>query len=123
MNEHTTSSGMPIKSNEVRDQILEHHLLTEKLAYFNREKIPERITHAKGAGAYGVFTVTKDITKFTKARIFSEIGKNTPEFVRFSNYRGEKGSQLYFTRKRVIGILREIIFQFFILGMHGNFPI
>ena len=92
MNEHTTSSGMPIKSNEVRDQILEHHLLTEKLAYFNREKIPERITHAKGAGAYGVFTVTKDITKFTKARIFSEIGKNTPVFVRFSNYRGEKGS-------------------------------
>lgn len=92
MNEQTTASGMPIKSNESRDQILENHLLNEKLAYFNREKIPERITHAKGAGAFGVFTATADIRKYTKARIFSEIGKNTPVFVRFSNYRGEKGS-------------------------------
>lgn len=92
MNQQTTSSGMPIDPSQNRDQILDQHLLTEKLAYFNREKISERITHAKGAGAYGVFTVTADIRKFTKARIFSEIGKNTPVFVRFSNYRGEKGS-------------------------------
>ncbi|HMV42505.1 MAG TPA: catalase [Leptospiraceae bacterium] len=91
MNRHTTSSGMPIGS-DARDGILETHLLNEKLAHFNREKIPERITHAKGAGAYGVFTVTADITSYTKARIFSEVGKHTPVFVRFSNYRGEKGT-------------------------------
>ena len=69
MSQQTTSSGMPIHLNE-RDSILDKHLLTEKLAYFNREKIPERITHAKGAGAYGVFTVTKDMKQFTKARVF-----------------------------------------------------
>ena len=92
MSQHTTSSGMPINQNESRDQILENHLLTEKLANFNREKIPERITHAKGAGVYGVFTATKDLTKLTKATVFSEVGKNTPVFVRFSNYTGEKGS-------------------------------
>ena len=92
MSQQTTSSGMPIHLNESRDSILDKHLLTEKLAYFNREKIPERITHAKGAGAYGVFTVTKDMKQFTKARVFSEVGKHTPVFVRFSNYRGEKGS-------------------------------
>jgi catalase len=66
MSQQTSSSGMPIHFNEKRDQILENHLLTEKLAYFNREKIPERITHAKGAGAYGVFTVTSDLKQYTK---------------------------------------------------------
>ena len=49
--------------------------LIEKLAHFNRERIPERVVHAKGAGAYGTFTVTHDITKYTKAKLFSKVGK------------------------------------------------
>lgn len=64
----------------------------EKLAHFDREVIPERRMHAKGSGAYGVFTVTHDITMYTKAKIFSEIGKQTEMFVRFSTVAGERGA-------------------------------
>jgi len=64
----------------------------EKLAHFDRELIPERRMHAKGSGAYGNFTVTHDITKYTKAKIFSEIGKKTEMFVRFSTVAGERGA-------------------------------
>ena len=64
----------------------------EKLAHFDREVIPERRMHAKGAGAYGTFTVTHDISKYTRASIFSEIGKQTPCFVRFSTVAGERGA-------------------------------
>ncbi|MBF0412376.1 MAG: catalase [Desulfamplus sp.] len=64
----------------------------EKLAHFDREVIPERRMHAKGSGAYGNFTVTHDITKYTKAKIFSEIGKKTGLFVRFSTVAGERGA-------------------------------
>ena len=63
----------------------------EKMAHFDREVIPERRMHAKGSGAYGTFTVTHDITKYTKAKIFSEIGKKTELFVRFSTVAGERG--------------------------------
>ena len=66
--------------------------LTEKLAHFDRERIPERVVHAKGAGAYGYFEVTKDVTQFTKARFLSEVGKKTEVFVRFSTVGGERGS-------------------------------
>ena len=66
--------------------------LFEKMAHFNRERIPERVVHAKGAGAYGTFTVTNDITKYTKAKIFSEVGKKTELLVRFSTVAGERGS-------------------------------
>ncbi len=66
--------------------------LMEKLAHFNREEIPERIVHAKGAGAHGTFTVTNDITSYTKASIFSEVGKVTETFTRFSTVGGERGS-------------------------------
>jgi catalase len=66
--------------------------LFEKMAHFNRERIPERVVHAKGAGAYGTFTVTNDITKYTKAKIFSEIGKKTDLVIRFSTVAGERGS-------------------------------
>src|SRR5690606_34510077 len=62
------------------------------LAHFDREVIPERRMHAKGSGAYGTFTVTNDITKYTKAKIFSEIGKQTDMFVRFSTVAGERGA-------------------------------
>jgi catalase len=66
--------------------------LVEKLAHFNRERIPERVVHAKGAGAYGYFEVTHDVTKYTKAKFLSEVGKKTELFVRFSTVGGEKGS-------------------------------
>jgi len=66
--------------------------LVEKLAHFNRERIPERIVHAKGAGAGGYFEVTADVTKYTKAKFLSKVGKKTEVFVRFSTVGGEKGS-------------------------------
>jgi len=64
----------------------------EKLAHFDREVIPERRMHAKGSGAYGTFTVSHDITKYTRANIFSEIGKKTEVFSRFSTVAGERGA-------------------------------
>ncbi len=67
------------------------HLL-EKLAHFDRERIPERVVHAKGAGAGGYFEVTADVTKYTKAKFLSEVGKRTEVFARFSTVGGEKGS-------------------------------
>ncbi|MGB6680333.1 MAG: catalase [Candidatus Bathyarchaeia archaeon] len=66
--------------------------LIQKLAHFNRERIPERIVHAKGAGAFGYFEVTHDLTKHTKAKFLSEVGKKTDLVVRFSTVGGEKGS-------------------------------
>ena len=72
--------------------LLEDYFLHEKLAQFNRERIPERVVHAKGTGAYGRFVVTNDITKYTRAKVFSQIGKETKIFVRFSTVGGEKGS-------------------------------
>lgn len=67
------------------------HLL-EKLAHFDRERIPERVVHAKGSGAYGYFEVTADVTKYTKAKFLSQVGKRTEVFIRFSTVGGEKGS-------------------------------
>lgn len=67
------------------------HLL-EKLAHFDRERIPERVVHAKGAGAHGYFEVTADVTQYTCAKFLSEVGKRTDVFVRFSTVGGEKGS-------------------------------
>ncbi|MWV11713.1 catalase [Pseudomonas sp. R-28-1W-6] len=72
--------------------LLQDIWLLEKLAHFDREVIPERRMHAKGAGAYGTFTVTGDITRFTRAKLFSEVGKQTPLFVRFSTVAGERGA-------------------------------
>jgi catalase len=66
--------------------------LIEKLAHFDREVIPERRMHAKGWEAHGTFTTTHDITKYTKAAIFSSIGKQTPMFARFSSVAGERGA-------------------------------
>jgi len=64
----------------------------EKLAHFDREVIPERRMHAKGSGAYGTFTVTHDITQYTRAKIFSAVGKKTELFARFSTVAGERGA-------------------------------
>src|SRR6267143_337929 len=67
-------------------------LLQDKLANFDREVIPERRMHAKGSGAHGTFTVTHDISRYTKAKIFAEVGKQTPMFARFSTVAGERGA-------------------------------
>lgn len=95
----TTASGIPVGDNQnsltagPRGPVLmEDFHLVEKLAHFNRERVPERVVHAKGSGAYGIFTVTQDITHLTKAKLFSEVGKQTPAFVRFSTVAGELGS-------------------------------
>jgi catalase len=95
----TTSSGRPVGDNQnfitagPRGPVLmEDYLLFEKMAQFNRERIPERVVHAKGAGAHGTFTVTRDITKYTSAKLFSAVGKQTNVLARFSTVAGEKGS-------------------------------
>jgi len=95
----THASGAPVTDN-INIQtagprgpaLLQDVWLIEKLAHFDREVIPERRMHAKGSGAHATFTVTHDITRYTKARIFSEIGKQTPMFARFSTVAGERGA-------------------------------
>lgn len=95
----TTAFGIPIGDDQnsltagERGPVLmqDVHLL-EKLGHFDRERIPERVVHAKGAAAYGYFEVTADVTQYTKAKFLSEIGKKTDVFLRFSTVGGEKGS-------------------------------
>ena len=95
----TTAFGAPVADDQnsltagERGPVLmqDVHLL-EKLAHFDRERIPERVVHAKGAGAHGYFEVTADVTRYTKAALLSEAGKRTEVFVRFSTVGGEKGS-------------------------------
>lgn len=72
--------------------LLQDFILQENLAHFVRERIPERIVHAKGSGAYGTFTVTHDISQYTKAKLFSKVGNSCKMFARFSTVGGEKGS-------------------------------
>jgi len=72
--------------------LLQDFELINKLAHFDRERIPERVVHAKGAGAHGYFEVTKDVSQFTKAAFLNKVGKKTPVFLRFSTVGGEKGS-------------------------------
>ncbi|WP_027966272.1 catalase [Halomonas halocynthiae] len=95
----TTNAGAPVPTN--RDSLTvgprgpllaQDNWLNEKLANFVREVIPERRMHAKGSGAFGTFTVTHDITKYTRAKIFGEIGKQTEMFARFSTVAGERGA-------------------------------
>ncbi len=95
----THISGAPVVDNQnvitagkKGPMLLQDVWFLEKLAHFDREVIPERRMHAKGSGAYGAFTVTHDITKYTKAKIFSKIGKKTDLFVRFSTVAGERGA-------------------------------
>ena len=95
----TAENGRPIADNQntqtvgVRGPVtMQDPWLVEKLAHFDREVIPERRMHAKGSGAYGTFTVTHDISAYTRASIFAEIGKQTPCFVRFSTVAGERGA-------------------------------
>lgn len=95
----TTTAGNPIADNQnsitagARGPLLmQDYQLLEKLAHQNRERIPERVVHAKGWGAHGTFTVTHDITRYTKASIFAGVGKATPMICRFSTVAGEMGA-------------------------------
>ena len=95
----TTNAGAPVVDNQNimtagprGPALLQDVWFQEKLAHFDREVIPERRMHAKGSGAYGAFTVTQDITQYTKAKIFSSVGKKTDLFVRFSTVAGERGA-------------------------------
>jgi len=95
----TTAAGIPVDDNQTSltagergPTLLQDHHLLEKLAHFNRERIPERVVHAKAAGAFGTLTVTGDITRYTKAKLFGEVGKKTEMVGRFSTVAGEKGS-------------------------------
>jgi catalase len=94
-----TESGAPVADNQNSQTagpggpvlIGDQHLI-EKLARFNRERIPERIVHAVASGAHGVFEVTADLSAYTRAKVFNGIGKQTEVFGRFSTVAGSKGA-------------------------------
>jgi catalase len=95
----TTTAGNPVADNQNSISagprgplLMQDYQLIEKLAHQNRERIPERVVHAKGSGAYGTLTVTNDVSKYTKAKFLSEIGKQTEVFMRFSTVAGERGA-------------------------------
>ncbi|KAE9554279.1 hypothetical protein FO519_002513 [Halicephalobus sp. NKZ332] len=95
----TTSNGAPIGNKSTvltvgprGPMLLQDAVYLDEMAHFDRERIPERVVHAKGGGAHGYFEVTHDITKYTKAAVFGEVGKRTPMFIRFSTVGGESGS-------------------------------
>ncbi len=95
----TTTAGNPIADNQNSlsagprgPLLLQDYQLVEKLAHQNRERVPERVVHAKGWGAYGSLTVTGDISRYTKAKLFSEIGKKSDLLIRFSTVAGEMGA-------------------------------
>ncbi|MCX5578216.1 catalase [Kaistia terrae] len=95
----TTTAGAPVADNqnsltagERGPVLMQDWQLVEKLAHQNRERIPERVVHAKGWGAYGTLTITNDISQYTKASVFSQVGKTTPMIARFSTVAGELGA-------------------------------
>ena len=95
----TTAHGQPVGDNQNSltagprgPLLMQDYQLLEKMATFNRERVPERVVHAKGSGAFGTFTVTNDITQYTKANIFSQVGKRTDCLLRFSTVAGERGA-------------------------------
>src|SRR4030088_574610 len=95
----TTDSGIPATSDEYSITVgpggpipLHDHYVVQKMQHFNRERVPERVVHAKGGGAHGFFEVTEDVTQWTNAAFLSQVGKRTPMFARFSTVAGELGS-------------------------------
>ncbi|MFI6514375.1 catalase [Spirillospora sp. NPDC050679] len=94
----TTDAGQPAPSDEHSQSVgpngpllLQDHYLIQKMAHFNRERVPERVVHAKGGGAYGVLEITEDVSQYTKAKLFQP-GARTESLVRFSTVAGENGS-------------------------------
>ncbi len=95
----TTSMGASVDNNQNSMTagpkgpiLLQDFHLIDKLAHFERERIPERVVHAKGAGAHGVFEVTEDVSRYCKANFLNGVGKTTPMFIRFSTVAGERGA-------------------------------
>ena len=95
----TTTAGSPVADNQNSlsagprgPLLMQDWQLLEKLAHQNRERIPERVVHAKGWGAFGTFTVTQDITRYTRAKLFGAVGKKTALLARFSTVAGEAGA-------------------------------
>ncbi|KQT18131.1 hydroperoxidase [Chryseobacterium sp. Leaf404] len=95
----TTNQGLKIRNNQdsLKDgergaTLLEDFILREKITHFDHERIPERIVHARGSGAHGVFKLKKNMEQFTKAKLFTDLEKETPVFVRFSTVAGSRGS-------------------------------
>lgn len=95
----TNGNGNPVDDNQTSltagqhgPILLQDFNFIDKIAHFDRERIPERVVHAKGAGAHGYFEVTKDIRHLCKAKFLNQVGKRTPVFLRFSTVGGEKGS-------------------------------
>lgn len=95
----TNEAGIPVADNQSSltagprgPLLMADHFLIERMAHFNRERVPERVVHAKGAGAYGVFRVTHDISQYTCADLFSKVGNHCDVLVRFSTVAGEQGS-------------------------------
>src|SRR5216684_757195 len=94
----TTDAGIPVSSDEhsltvgaTGPVLLQDAYLLEKLAHFVRERVPNRVYHVKGGGAFGYFEVTADVTRWTKASFLNKVGKRTPLFLRFSLVAGEEG--------------------------------
>lgn len=121
----TNNAGAPVVDNENAltagprgPMLLQDTWFLEKLAHFDREVIPERRMHAKGSGAYGTFTVTHDITRYTKASLFSQIGKKTDLFMRFSTVAGERGAAD--AERDIRGLRHQILYGSGQLGSRGQ---
>jgi catalase len=102
MNKHivmTTAAGTPVADNQNSETagprgpvLMQDYQLMEKMAHFNRERVPERVVHAKGAGAHGTLTITRELSRYTRAQLFSKAGNTCDMFARFSTVAGESGS-------------------------------
>jgi len=95
----TTAAGTPVADNQNSQTagprgpvLMQDYRLMEKMAHFNRERVPERVVHAKGAGAHGRLTITQDLARFTRAKLFAKAGNTCEMFARFSTVAGESGS-------------------------------
>src|SRR6202035_5428634 len=95
----TTDAGISATSDEYSLSVgpdgpllLQDHYVIQKMAQFNRERVPERVVHAKGSGAFGYFEVTADVSQWTSAAFLNKVGKRTPVLIRFSTVAGELGS-------------------------------
>ncbi|CAJ0559014.1 unnamed protein product, partial [Mesorhabditis spiculigera] len=95
----TTSAGAPVHQKKAvltagprGPMLMQDFVFMNEMAHFDRERIPERIAHAKGGGAHGFLEITHDITKYCKAHFLAELGKKTPCFIRLSTVAGDQGS-------------------------------
>ena len=112
----TTNQGVPVTDNQNSltvgqrgPVLLQDVQFIEKMAHFDRERIPERVVHAKGAGAHGYFQVYKSMKPYTKAKFLQDPAKKTPVFVRFSTVTGGQGLRGYGARPP--GLCRQVLYR------------